>query len=31
MHTVANMVGIDKINKWSTALGLGKERHRSAE
>jgi penicillin-binding protein 2 len=22
-YTVANMVGIDKINKWSTALGLG--------
>jgi penicillin-binding protein 2 len=22
-YTVANMVGIDKINKWATALGLG--------
>jgi penicillin-binding protein 2 len=22
-YTVANMVGVDKINKWSTALGLG--------
>ena len=22
-YTVANMVGVDKINKWATALGLG--------
>ena len=22
-YTIANMIGVDKINKWSTALGLG--------
>ena len=24
-YTVANMVGIDKINKWATLFGLGVE------
>ncbi len=31
-YTVGNMVGIDKIHKWATLLGLGREeRHRPAE
>ncbi len=31
-YTVGNMLGVDKINKWATLLGLGvKTRHRPAE
>ena len=31
-YTIGNMTGIDRIHKWATLLGLGREeRHRSAQ